>query len=75
MIIVDNIISMNHKLGIHKYPLGFSVDQTDNIMELVNKCFPTGKMREFDITSSTDYPYEKELMAAPPLTRNVLRKA
>ena len=31
-----------------RYPLGFSVDQTGRIMELVNKYFPTGTFRKCD---------------------------
>ena len=33
---------------IFQSPLGFSFDQTDHIMELVNKWFPDGKFRKFD---------------------------
>ena len=33
---------------IFQSPLGFSVDQTDNIMELVNEWFPAGKSRNVD---------------------------
>ena len=40
-------------------PLGFSVDQTDQIMELVNEWFPTGKFRKVDAHFSTDSKYEK----------------
>ena len=35
-------------LRIFQYPLGFNVDQTDQIMELVNKGLPTGKFRKVD---------------------------
>ena len=35
-------------LLIFQYPLGFSVDPTDNIMKLVNKWSQTGKFRKLD---------------------------
>ena len=35
---------------IFQPPLGFSVDHTDNIMELVNEWFPTGKFIKVDTT-------------------------
>ena len=40
-------------------PLGFSVDQTDHIMELVNEWFPTGKFIKVDTPFRTDSTYEK----------------
>ena len=43
---------------IFQYPLGFSVDHTDHIMELVNEWFPTGTLIKFDTPFSTDYTYE-----------------
>ena len=33
---------------IFQSPLGFSIDQTDHIMELVNEWFPTGKFINID---------------------------
>ena len=56
-------------------PLGFSVDHNDYIMDLVNEWFPTGKFRKFDTPFRTDYGYEKELMAALPLTGHALHKS
>ena len=56
-------------------PLGFSVDQTDHIMELVNEWFQTGNLRKVDTPFSTYYTYEKELMSALTLTVNALHKA
>ena len=53
-------------------PLGFSIDQTDHIMKLVNEWFPTGKFRNVDTPFRTDSSYEKELLAALPLTGNAL---
>ena len=44
-------------------------------MELVNKWFPTGKFRKVDTPFRTDSAYEKELMAALPLTGHALNKA
>ena len=41
------------------YPLGFSVDQTDHIMELVNEWSPTEKFRKVDSPFRTYYVYEK----------------
>ena len=46
-------------LRIFQYPLEFSVDQTDHIMELANEWLPPGKFRKFDISFSTDSAYEK----------------
>ena len=43
---------------IYQSPLGFSVDQTDHIMELVNDWFPNGKFRKVDTPFRTDYTYE-----------------
>ena len=56
-------------------PLGFSIDQTDHIMELVNEWFPTGKFRNVDTRFWTDSSYEKELLAALPLTGHALQKS
>ena len=39
--------------------LGFSIDQTDHIMELVNEWFPTGNFMKVDVTFRTDSAYEK----------------
>ena len=46
-------------LRICQSPLGFSVDQTDHIMGLGNKWFPTGKFRKVDTRFRTDSTYEK----------------
>ena len=43
-------------------PLGFSVDQNDNIMELVNEWFPAGKFRKVDVPFGSDYTHGEELM-------------
>ena len=56
-------------------PLGFSVYQTGHIMELVNEWSPTIKFRKFDTTFSTESTYEKELLAALPLTGHDLHKS
>ena len=40
-------------------PLGFSIDQTDQIMELANEWFTTGKFRNVDTSFRTDSSYEK----------------
>ena len=61
-------------LRICQSHLGFSIDQTDHIMELVNEWFPTRKFRKVDTPFSTDSAHEKELMAALPLTVNTLHK-
>ena len=60
---------------IFQYPLGFSIDQTDHIMELVNEWFPTGKFRNFDTPFRKNSSYAKELLAALPLTGNSPHKA
>ena len=56
-------------------PLGFIIDQIDHIMELVNEWFPTGKFRNVDTLFRVDSSYEKELLAALPLTGYALQKA
>ena len=56
-------------------PLGFSINQTDHITELVNEWSPTGKCRKVDTPVSTEYAYEKELMDAFTLAGNVLNKS
>ena len=40
-------------------PLGFIIDQTDHIMELVNEWFPTGMFRNVDTPFCTYSSYEK----------------
>ena len=47
------------KFRIFQSPLGFSIDNIDNIMELVNEWLPTGKFRNVDTTFRTDSSYEK----------------
>ena len=39
--------------------LGFSVDQTDHIMELVNEWFPTVNFRKVDTPFRTNSAYKK----------------
>ena len=41
-------------LQIFQFPLGFSVDQNDHIMELVNKWFTSGKIRKIDTSFRTE---------------------
>ena len=60
---------------IFQYPIGFSVDHTNHIMEIVNEWFTTGKFRKVDTPFRKDSTYEKELMAALTLTGNALHKA
>ena len=62
------------KFRIFQSPIGFSFDQTDNIMELVKECFPTGNLRKVDTPFRTDSAHERELMAVLPLTGNNLHK-
>ena len=57
-------------LRIFQFPLGFSVDQNDHIMELVNERFPTGKFIKVDTTFIKDSKYEKELIYVLPFTRH-----
>ena len=59
---------------IFQYPLGFSVDRTDQIMDLVNELSPTGKFRKVDAKFWTDLTYENKLMFEVPLTGNALLK-
>ena len=44
-------------------------------MELVNECSPTGEFIKVGTLFRTDSPYEKELMAALPLTVNALHNS
>ena len=62
-------------LRIFQSPLGFSVDKTDNIIELLNEWFLTVKFRKVDTFFRTDSTFENELMAAPILKVNALHKA
>ena len=58
-----------------QYPLGFSVDQNDHIMELVNEFSLTGKFRIFYTLFCTESSYEKGLSAELPLTGYALHNA
>ena len=60
---------------IFQSPLGFIIDQTDHIIELVNEWFPIGKFINVDTPFLTESPYEKELLASLPLTGHALHKA
>ena len=60
---------------IFQSPLGFSVDQTYHIMEIVNKWFPNRNFIKVNTTFRTDSSYEKDIVAAFPLTANALTKA
>ena len=62
-------------LRIWQYPLGFIVDKTYNIKELVNEWCKTGNIWNFDTPFRTYSTYEKELMAALPITWNALHKS
>ena len=42
-----------------QYPLGFSIDQIDHIMELVNEELPAEKYRKVDTPFWMDSIYEK----------------
>ena len=59
---------------IFQSPLGFRIDQTDRIMQLVNEWFPTRKCINIDTPFRTDSSYEKGLLAALPLTGHALQK-
>ena len=56
-------------------PLGFSIDHTVHIIDLLNEWFPTGNFRNVDTPFQKYSMYEKELMAAVTLTGNILNKA
>ena len=60
---------------ISRSPLGIRVGHNDHITELVNEWLPTDFFRKVDATFRTEYTYEKELLAALPLTGNSLHKA
>ena len=57
-----------------QYPLGFSDDLTDHIMELVNECFLTRNFINVDTPFRTDSTYEKKLMDALSFTGNSIHK-
>ena len=56
----DGCVLKYQNFRICKYPLGFSVDQTDQIMELVNEWFQFIKV---DTPFRKDSTYEEALMA------------
>ena len=51
-------------IRICQSPLGFSVDQNDHIVELVNEWFQTGKFIKIDTTFSTYSTHKNQTMAA-----------
>ena len=57
---------------IFHYHLGFSIDQNDHIIELINECFPTRNFRTVDAPFYKDSIYEKYSMSALPLVENSL---
>ena len=59
---------------IFQSPLGFSIYQTDHIMELVNEWFPTGDFINVDIPFWTDSSYENKLLDPLPLIGHALHK-
>ena len=67
---------LNHlNLRISQSPIGFSVDQNNQSMELVNEWFPTGKFINFDKPFIIEYTHEKKIMAALPLIGNDFHKS
>ena len=59
MKVQEGSIIKNKNSRIFQCPLGFSVDHTDHIMELINEWFPTRKFRRVDTIFRTDSTYEK----------------
>ena len=59
---------------IVKLHLGFIINQTGHIMELVYEWFTDGNFQKFDAPLQTEYSYEKELMNYVPLVGDSLRK-
>ena len=57
---------------IFQSTIAFSVDQTDNIMELVNEWSPSGNFRKVNTPFRTESAHEKELMSAFTLTGHAL---
>ena len=47
------------KFRIFQSLIGFSIDNTDHTMKLVNEWFPTGKFRNIDTHFRKDSLYEK----------------
>ena len=60
---------------IYQYPLGFSIDKTDHIMELVYEWLLNRKFKIFDTPFQKYSTYEKRLIDAFALAVNSLQKA
>ena len=60
---------------ISQYPLGFSIDKTDHIMELVYEWLLNRKFKIFDTPFQKYSTYEKRLIDAFALAVNSLQKA
>ena len=52
---------------MEKPHFGFSINKTDNIMELFSECFVYGKFRKVGTLLRTDYSYEKYIVDSVPL--------
>ena len=59
MKVQEGSVIKHFNFWIFQYPPGFSIDQTDHIMELVNEWFQKGKFRKVYTTFWTDSAYEK----------------
>ena len=62
------------RFPIFQSHLGFNVDNTDHITELVNKWFSTGYFRNVDTHFRIDFEYEKEFLAVLSLLVHPLHK-
>ena len=60
---------------IYKSLLGFSIDQTYNIIDLLNWWFPYEYLRKFDTPFWTEYTHEKEIMDQIIFAGNELQKS
>ena len=59
---------------ISSSPLELSIDHTDNIVDLVNEWFPTGKFMKVDTHFWAYSAYKKELIYSVTLTINSIHK-
>ena len=60
---------------MYQFQLGFNINHTHHIMELVTEWFPGSKFIKLDTPFHTEYVYKKELMYAITRTDDALWKS